>query len=600
MEKFSALSEQGGELTEPSSKTTVTTILERDMSHGGEHGTHPLAVVLEQAPVCILITDLQGAITYVNPAFSRITGYASDEVIGRPVGMLKCEAGNHRKTYRELWRALQNEGVWHGELLNVRKNGQPYWVAASVSVLQGVHGQPGRYLSIQHDISLRKEYEARLFNRSNYDPLTGLPNRELTLDRLQQALELAQAQQHQVAVLFLNLQQFRRINEVHGHRAGDRVLIEVAERLQAALSPSESLGRVGADEFVAIMPDVRRLQAVENLCRCLLAQLEQPVELARSRVRIQTCIGVALSPTDGALAGVLLGHADAAMQQVRRRKEAGYCFYRAEMNRRAREALAIEQAMLGALAADEFELSYQPIEEMSTGEIRGLEALVRWYKQGGECIPPDHFIAHAEESGQIVELGEWVLRKAVNQLAQWQLMSGRSLAMAINISPRQLLQPGFVALVREVIDSEGIQPGTLELEVTESIFLDEEVEEQVIEVIDSLRALGVRWSIDDFGTGFSALGYLKRFPMDVLKIDRQFINDIHTDMDAAMLCQAIIWMAKGLRMEVIAEGVELPEQHEMLRQSGATMAQGYFISRPKSADVITAQLQGMDKPARQP
>lgn len=541
--------------------------------------------VLEQAPVCIIVTDLVGLMLYVNPAFSRVTGYAAEEVLGQSVGMLKSKAA-HREVFDELWRTLVREGAWHGEFLNRRKNGEHYWVAASVSVLRGRDGRPERYLSIQQDISLRKEYEVTLFNRSNYDPLTGLPNRELMLDRLQQALDMADAHSHQVAVLFLNLQQFRRVNEVHGHQAGDRVLCEAAERLQQALSPTESLGRVGADEFMVIMPDVRRLQAVEHLCRCLLVQLEPLFSFGNCQVRLQACIGVALSPTDGSRAGHLLGHADAAMQQVRKRKDAGYCFYRAEMNRRAREALAVEQAMHGALEAGEFGLWYQPIQDLESRRICAVEALVRWRKPDGELVPPDHFISHAEESGQIIELGAWVIRQAVYQAAQWQECHGRVLTMAVNISPRQLLQPGFADWVGELIVEAGVPSGTLEFEVTESIFLDEDVEEQVVAVISHLRARGVRWSIDDFGTGFSALGYLKRFPMDVLKIDRQFVCDIHQDMDAAMLCQSIIWMAKGLKMKVIAEGVESQEQFDMLAQSGANMAQGYLIGRPQPVDVV--------------
>ena len=549
------------------------------------------ASVLEQAPVCIAVTDLKGHLLYVNPAFTQVTGYSAEEVRGRSIGILKSSA-THRETFEQLWRALSQDGAWHGEFLNKRKNGEHYWVSASVSVLRDSEGRPERYLSIQQDISLRKEYEIKLFNRSNYDPLTGLPNRELMLDRLQQALDMADSHRHQVAVLFLNLQQFRRINEVHGHQVGDRVLCEAAKRLQQALSPTESLGRVGADEFVVIMPDVRRLQAVETLCRCLLVQLEPPFVFDDCQVRLQACIGVALSPTDGDRAARLLGHADAAMQQVRKRKDAGYCFYRAEMNRRAREALAVEQAMLGALEAGQFGLWYQPIQDLASNRIRGVEALVRWRKPDGELIPPDHFISHAEESGQIVELGEWVIRQAVYQAAQWQGHYGQCLTMAINISPRQLLQPGFADWVSRLIAQTGVQPGTLEFEVTESIFLDADVEEQVVDVISRLRLRGVRWSIDDFGTGFSALGYLKRFPMDVLKIDRQFVSDIDQDMDAAMLCQSIIWMAKSLKMEVIAEGVESQEQLNMLAQSGANMAQGYFIGRPAPVEAVEKRIFG--------
>lgn len=549
-----------------------------------------LAMALERAPVCIAITDLQGVIEYVNPAFSRLSGYAPEELVGRPISLLRSDTSTLRHTYRQLWQSLQTEGAWHGELLNTRRNGEHYWVAASVSVLPDSEGRPERYLTIQHDISLRKEYELRLFQRSHFDPLTGLPNRELMLDRLQQALELAESRSHQVAVLFLNLQQFRRVNQVHGHETGDRVLSEVAERLQQALSPIESLGRVGADEFVVIMPEVRRLQALEVLCRCLLAQLEPPFAFAGSQIRLQACIGVALSPTDGERAEVLLGHADAAMQQVRRRREAGYCFYRAEMNQRAREALAIEQALLGGLAAGEFELWYQPIQDLRSGQVRGVEALVRWRRANGEWVLPDRFIGHAEESGQIIELGSWVLAEAIGQAADWHRRGLPNLTLAINLSPRQLLQPGFVEQVEALLERTGVPPAALEFEVTESIFLDADVEEQVVEVISRLRRRGVRWSIDDFGTGFSALGYLKRFPMDVLKIDRQFISDIHHDMNAAMLCQAIIWMARGLQMEVIAEGVEWKEQYDMLVESGACMAQGYLIGKPQPAAVVEAIL----------
>jgi len=566
--------------------TMVTALNEREEAlRDSSRELRQLSAALEQSPACIIITDLQGFIQYVNPGFCRVTGYTVDEVKGKPVSLLKSSS-THADTFGQLWNSLSGKGQWHGELLNQRKNGEQFWVAATISVLRDEQGEPDRYLAIQEDISLRKSYEEQLFHRSNYDALTDLPNRELIQDRLQQALEMAEVQHHQVAVLFINLLQFRRVNEVQGHQAGDELLRQAARRLQQALSPLESLGRIGSDEFVVVVPEVTRLQAIENLSRCLLKQFDTPFQLNDAEVRVPACIGIALYPDDGSHADMLLRHADAAMQQVRMRKESGYCFFLEEMNEHARRSLEMEQALHDALERDEFVLWYQPLLDLKTRRITGVEALVRWHRPGHGLVPPDEFISRAEESGQILPLGHWVLAEAIRQAASWQRQMGLKLNLAVNISPRQILQPDFVQQVKQLLITHELLPGSLELEITESIFLDVEAEGHTIETLKQLRSLGVRLSIDDFGTGFSALGYLKRFPVDILKIDRQFVRDIHTDKDAATLCQAIIWMARGLHMDVIAEGVELAEQLEMLAESGADVAQGYYIAKPQPAEYL--------------
>lgn len=563
--------------------TMITALNEREEAlKDSSRELRQLSAALEQSPACIIITDLRGLIQYVNPGFCKVTGYTLAEVEGKPVSLLKSSS-THADTFGQLWDALSTKGEWHGELLNQRKNGEPFWVAATISVLRDEQGQPDRYLAIQEDISLRKSYEEQLFHRSNYDALTDLPNRELIQDRLQQALEMADVQQHQVAVLFVNLLQFRRVNEVQGHEAGDALLRQVAKRLQQVLSPLESLGRIGSDEFVVVVPEVTRLQAVEHLSRCLLQQFDIPFQLNDAEVRVLACIGIALYPEDGLHADMLLRHADAAMQQVRMRKESGYCFFLEEMNEHARRSLEVEQALHDALERGEFELWYQPLLDLKTRRIRGVEALIRWHRPGHGLVPPDEFIPRAEESGQILPLGYWVLSEAIRQVSCWQKQLGIKLELAVNISPRQILQPNFIEQVNQLLSQYELLPGSLELEITESIFLEVESEERIIRTLQQLRESGVRLSIDDFGTGFSALGYLKRFPVDILKIDRQFVRDIHLDTDAATLCQAIIWMARGLHMEVIAEGVELAEQLEMLAESGADVAQGYYIAKPQPA-----------------
>ena len=566
--------------------TMVTALNEREEAlRESSRELRQLSAALEQSPACIIITDLQGIIQYVNPGFCRVTGYSVADVKGRPVSLLKSSS-THADTFGQLWSSLSSKGEWHGELLNQRKNGEQFWVAATISVLRDEQGQPDRYLAIEEDISLRKSYEEQLFHRSNYDALTDLPNRELIQDRLQQAIEMAEVQQHQVAVLFINLLQFRRVNEVQGHQAGDTLLCQAAQRLQHVLSPLESLGRIGSDEFVVVVPEVTRMQAVENLTRCLLQQFDVPFQLSDTEVRVAACIGIALYPDDGLRADMLLRHADAAMQQVRMRKEAGYCFFMEEMNEHARHSLEMEQALHDALERNEFVLWYQPLLDLKTRRITGVEALVRWHRPGYGLVPPDEFIPRAEESGQILPLGHWVLAEAIRQAASWQRQMGLKLNLAVNISPRQIQQPDFVQQVKQLLIIHELTPGSLELEITESIFLDIEAESRTIETLKQLRSLGVRLSIDDFGTGFSALGYLKRFPVDILKIDRQFVRDIHMDQDAATLCQAIIWMARGLHMEVIAEGVELEEQLDILAESGADVVQGYYIAKPQPAECL--------------
>ncbi|GAA0691916.1 hypothetical protein GCM10009104_18650 [Marinobacterium maritimum] len=553
-----------------------------------------LSAVLEQSPACIIITSLEGRILYVNPGFCRVTGYTEDEVRGQPVSMLKSTR-THADTFGQLWRDLQEKGEWHGELLNRRKSGQHYWVAASISVLRDESGRPDRYLSIQDDISLRKQYEAQLFYRSNYDLLTDLPNRQLMLDRLEQALDMAQRHHHRVAVFLVNLRQFRRVNQAHGHDVGDQLLCQAASRLEQVLSPMESLGRVGADEFLVVMPEVNRLQAVEYLGRCLLRQMEEPFHQNGLELRQGAAIGICLYPGDGDSAEVLLRNADAALQQVSRDRRGGCCFFRDEMNLQARQALEMERALHRALIEQQFELWFQPLLDLQTNQVRAVEALVRWRQPSGELVPPDQFIAHAEESGQIIELGRWVLKTAVMQVAGWQQVLGRPLGVAVNISPRQLRHHGFVDEVAELLSDSGLAEGALELEITESIFLDVDSESEVVSLMSQLRQLGVRLAIDDFGTGFSALGYLKRFPVDTLKIDREFVCDIHESVNAATLCQAIVWMARGLQLDVVAEGVECEAQLEMLVQSGADSAQGFYIAKPMVAPDVLLTIARMDR-----
>ncbi|GGY07201.1 EAL domain-containing protein [Paludibacterium paludis] len=526
----------------------------------------------------IMITDGDGIIQSVNPAFCRITGYGSGEVIGKTPRLLNS-GRQPGEFYEYFWRCLRQEGFWQGEMVNRRKNGLLYTEHLSVTAIRDPDGRCRHYVAVFSDITQRKQAEERLHFLANHDALTGLPNRTLFMERLQSAIDRASESGERLALLFIDLDRFKLVNDTLGHLAGDELLIMVAELLRERIPAHGTVARLSGDEFILLIENVESVRQVAGLAQSLTETMSSEKQVSGQNVFVSASIGISLYPDDGTMADILLGNADAAMYRAKERGKNTFQFYTTDMNASALERLRLEYALHRALAQnEELEVWYQPKVALADGSIVGAEALVRWTHPELGPIAPDRFIAIAEESSLIGMLGEWVLATACSALRSWRergLLMGR---MAVNISGRQLKLGGIVETICRILDDAGVPHGSLELEVTESVAMEEG--SGMIDVLHRLKEQGIYLSIDDFGTGYSSLAYLKRLPVSGLKIDRSFIMDLHRDSDDAAITAAIVSIAQSLGLDLVAEGVERVEQRDFLLGKGCTMAQGYFFSPP--------------------
>ena len=431
--------------------------------------------------------------------------------------------------------------------------------------------------------AITERTQANLYRLAHFDALTGLPNRLLFLDRLSQMMAQANRNERLVAIMLLDLDRFKAINDTLGHTMGDLLLKGVAERLAGCVRGDDTVARLGGDEFIVLLPEIRYIEDAATVARKILNALAQPFPLDGHEIFIGTSIGIALYPFDEEL-NALLRNADTAMYEAKQQGGNNYQFYSAEMNTASLKHLSLEGALRRALERGEFELHYQPQIDLTRGEIVGVEALVRWRHPDLGLLGPMEFIPLAEENGLIVPIGEWVLRTACAQVRAWQEAGLRPIRVAVNLSARQFYQKDLVGTVARILEQTGLDSRYLELEITESCLMQNT--QTTVALLTELSRLGVRFSIDDFGTGYSSLSYLKRFPIDTLKIDRSFVCDIGTDPDDAAIVKAIIALAKSLEMHVIAEGVETPEQLHFLRTHGCNEIQGYLVSRPLPADEV--------------
>ncbi len=536
---------------------------------------------IEQSPSSVLICDRQWRIEFANQKFTQLTGYDAETIIGKHPGVLSEEAHAHREN-RQLWQSIrlqvQRVGVWQGEINSVRRNGDRFWEQLIVTPIKNSKSEATGYLILGEDISIRKRYEQQLLRQANYDILTGLPNRMLALDRLKLALAQARRESSLVGVMFLDLDNFKHINDTLGHDAGDNLLIEAARRISSCLRGTSTVARLGGDEFLVILPGLTGPEATSQVAERILKTFAPPYLLNGQEVFVTTSIGIAIFPNDSDNSGTLLQHADAAMYQAKHKGKSAYAHFAPEMTEVSHERLQMESLMRRALEQNEFELYYQPIVRTDSGELCSAEALLRWNSPGLGMVMPDRFIPLAEETGLITPIGEWVLQEACLAAMRWKESTGTSIGISVNVSPRQFRDPGFIYTVMNALDSSGLEPQQLELEITERLILD-----NTIETADILRQLdqsGIRLSVDDFGTGYSALSYLKSYPFDTLKIDKSFVQDVMKEQDDAALVKAIINMAHSLGLRVIAEGVEEEAQTHFLQREGCDFSQGYFYSRP--------------------
>lgn len=536
------------------------------------------SLAIEQSPVSVIITDRNGIISYVNPRFCENTGYDAEAAAGRRLDFTCIADGDDDPVLRSLWETLGAGQEWRGELCNQRSDGQIFWEIATVSPLTAEGGAITHFVAVKEDITVRRGYEERLLRQAHYDALTGLPNRMLMHERLEQALATARDRGGMVAMLYLDLDRFKTVNDALGHTIGDNLLQEAASRLGGCVRDTDTLSRLGGDEFVIILPAVSDRAAVQKVAERIIDAFATPFHLGGQNHYVTTSIGITLYPTDADDLPTLVHNADLAMYKAKERGRNGFRFFTAEIDQETQERLGLEAGLRGAVGRGEFSVFYQPIVDLRRNQPAGYEALLRWQPESGRPCPPSQFIPVAEELGLIVEIGDWVLRTAGADLPA--LGQGlEPIRVAVNVSPRQLRVAGFANTVMQMLDKAGLPPERLELEVTESVLLDDEPE--TTSNLLSLCHYGIRLSIDDFGTGYSSLGYLQRYPFSTLKIDRSFVAAVPERGNASRLVETMITMAHGLGLEVIAEGVEKAEQLAFLRSCGCDMAQGYLFDRPQ-------------------
>jgi diguanylate cyclase (GGDEF)-like protein/PAS domain S-box-containing protein len=542
------------------------------------------AKVFDACNEAILISDAANQIISVNHAFETITGYRAADVIGHDWSML---AGAHgqRAPFREMWNSMRESGSWQGELPNQRQNGQDYPAWYSVSQVCDPHGQLENTIAIFSDISARKQQEQRIAYLAYHDELTGLPNRRLFADRVEVAVARAKRDEAGIAVLFVDVDRFKNINDSLGHTAGDELLKLVSQRLLSAVRAGDTVSRMGGDEFVLLCPVGASDVQVAMRADAILQELARPFHVFDMPLHVTASMGIACYPQDGATPDHLIRNADAAMYRAKEGGRNTYRFYTAELNADILGRLQMEMDLRRALREDEFVLYFQPQVDAVSGALCGAEALIRWRDPVHGLIPPNRFIPIAEEAGLIEPIGAWVLRESCRQLQLWRAQGLGALPIAVNVSARQFKQADFVATVAALVHSCAVDPSMIELELTESMLMADVG--LTAAKLHELKRLGFSIAIDDFGTGFSSLHYLRHFPIDVLKIDQSFVREIFEDGATLAIVDAIIALAGALGMRSVAEGVETEPQQTILRERGCQTIQGYLVARPMPAPEFT-------------
>lgn len=546
------------------------------------------AAVFETTREGVMITNVNREIQRVNRAFTEITGYSQREALNKTTRLLR--SGRHSEAfYSAMWDEINRTGHWQGEIWNRRKNGELYPELLSISTVKDHAGAICNYVGVFADISKLKASEQELEFLAHHDPLTKLPNRMLLMSRLQHSISQAQRQNSQLAVIMMDLDRFKDVNDSFGHLAGDELLQLAAERLTARLRAADTVCRLGGDEFVVLLEDMAQPAAAARIATDIIATINEPWQLSNGiEVRVGASIGIALYPEHGTAPAELLQHADTALYQAKNEGRNCFKYFSEELTRAARERIGIEFRLRQAIENNEFRVFFQPQLHIGTGEIVGAEALIRWRAAGGEIIPPIKFIPIAEDTGLISNIGNWVLKESCRQGKAWLDAGLPPIRIAVNLSTHQFLHSDICTIVENTLAETGFPAEYLELELTESALMKREKE--AIDILNRLHELGIHLAIDDFGTGYSSLAYLKSFPLDVLKIDKSFIDDIPMQSDDMEITATIIAMAKTLRMKVIAEGVETPAQMAFLSSRNCDFYQGYFASKPLPAEEFAAFL----------
>lgn len=531
----------------------------------------------------VMITDAEGNICYVNPAFESITGYSREEAIGNNPRILN--SGKHtQQFYQDMWTGLRHSGKWRGEIINRRASGQEYPELLSITTIYDRFKQPSFYVGIFSDITQEDSNRKQLHELAYFDGLTGLPNRRMFMNELHQELIASRKANEQFAVLFMDLDRFKSVNDTLGHSVGDQLLCEVSKRFKNLIRSTDTFARMGGDEFILLLPNIKHIKNAIAIAQKILNSIEAPFCLEQHDVYTGVSIGISCYPEDGEDVETLIKNADIAMYQAKSLGRNRYQVFNEELDTSLQHKIQLENDLRDALNRNEFELYYQPIWDLKKNQCSGVEALIRWNNPSQEIVPPDEFISVAEESGLIVNIGYWVIRTAAQQYKAW-LQQGQEVELiSVNLSPLQFSQRDLVERIQVILDETGVPPEKIGIEVTESAAMPNF--ENSLVILHALREMGVKIYIDDFGTGFSSLSVLRQMPIDVLKIDRQFIDDIpHKDDDVA-IAQAIIAMAKTLNFRIIAEGVETQEQYRFLEAEGCDAIQGYLKSKPLTANEL--------------
>ena len=566
---------------------------EADERQRAERRLALLSKAVEQSPIGILMTDTEGVVEYVNPAMLAISGAAADCVVGR-LARVFDPALTAPVVVGEMRQRLDRGVDWEGELEVARADGSHYWAHVSLSPVIDLGGRTTHFLVLNEDISLRKAHEAQILYRAHHDALTDLPNRVLAVDRLNQVLRQAERKGGRAALLFIDLDNFKLVNDRFGHEAGDTLLALAARRIGEQLRACDTVARHGGDEFLVILDDMDSAGAVARVAEGLRAAFAAPFDMSGNEVFVTLSIGAALYPDDGHTASALLRNADMAMYLAKESGRNSWRFFESRLHEASHARMQIESCLRLALSRDEFRLVYQPVGCPVSGRILGAEALLRWDSPELGAVAPDRFIEVAERTGLIVPIGEWVLDTACRQAAQWQREHDARFHMAVNVSPRQFHSSEFAAGVGALIARHGLAEKTLVIEVTEGLLLHDHAE--VLAIFEALNRLGVRLAMDDFGTGYASLRYLKHFPFHTVKIDREFVRDIAADPDDRVLVDTAIRMGKSLGLTVIAEGVETAEQLAILRRFECDLIQGYYLSRPLPAEAFRVLLDAAPRP----
>ena len=533
----------------------------------------------------ILITDADNNIITINPAFTRLTGFLPEEALGKNPRFLS--AGRTTKNeYRQMWQSINERGFWQGEIWDRRKDGGVYPKWMSISVIRDEDGSVRYYVAHFTDVTSERAAEAKLYHMAHHDVLTGLLNRFSLKGRLDQALSAARRDGSRVALLFVDLDRFKAVNDTLGHHVGDQMLVEVARRLSESVRDSDVVARVGGDEFVIMLSALEHSGSVAKVAEKVVCNIGDPYSIEGHDLFTTPSIGIAIFPTDGDDGDTLLKNADAAMYHAKTAGRNNFQFFDARMNDAALERLGIEHGLRQALSRDEFCLHFQPVVDVVSGRVAGVEALVRWQHPEKGLLLPGKFIGIAEESGLIQPLGEWVFWAACKQLADFRAAGIYGVRMAVNISAIQMRNGNLPVLAKGAIDAFGLNPADLVFEITESVAMQQPAE--TVRILDILHDMGIGLAIDDFGTGYSSLSYLRLFPIDLLKLDRTFVEEIGQSADGTVICDATIGLAHNLGLRIVAEGVETDEQRDYLRGRGCDLMQGFLFSRPVPANEVIA------------